>query len=67
MEKPTKEQIAQITKEYNEKRKNYDFPTTSCAESGIESMFNIYPELLEYEGDELIYKLACVNYHLAFD
>lgn len=67
MEKPTKEQIAQITKEYNEKRHSFNFPTTSCAETGIESMYNIYPDLANYSGEELIEKIAIINYHLAFD
>lgn len=63
----TREEIAQITKEYNEKRKNFNFPTTSCSESGIESMYNLYPDLADYSGDALIEKLAIINYHIAFD
>jgi len=63
----TSEELKQLTSKYNSDRKNYNFPTTPCSEESIKSMFDNWPELNNYTGEELIYKLACINYHLAFD
>lgn len=63
----TKETISQITKEYNEKRNQFSFPTVEYSEESMESLLTEWPELLKYRGETLIYKIAVIIYHLAYD
>jgi len=67
MQNLTKEFISQITKEYNEKRNRFSFPTVECSEEGMESLLTEWPELLKYRGETLIYKIAAIIYHITFD
>jgi len=65
----TQEEISALTKDYNEKRKSFSFHTVAASESGIKSILANWPELEQYKDDKetLIYKIACILHHLAFD
>lgn len=59
--------IKELTEEYNKVRETFNFPTVSASESGIESLFKVFPELNEYEGNELIKQIAWRIYLISFN
>lgn len=63
----SKEQILELTNEYNEKRKLFSFPTVSASESGIKSILKLYPELEEMDRTDMIRSIAQIIYNLAFN
>lgn len=66
MKQFTPEEIAKITKEYNDKRHQFNFPTVSAAESGVRDIINLNPEIAEMGREEMIHAIAYRIYHLAF-
>ena len=63
----TDEQITQLTKDYNEKRKSFDFPTVAASESGIRDILKIYPAWEKLEWDTLLVAIGTYISELAFD
>lgn len=63
----TKEEISGLTKDYNNVRTYFPFPTVSASESGIESILKLYPEIESMERSEQIRSIANVIYNLAFN
>lgn len=66
MKQFTPEEIAEITKEYNDKRHQFNFPTVSAAESGVRDIINLNPEIAEMSREEMIHAIAYRIYYLAF-
>ena len=58
--------VKEITEKYNKARKNFKFPTTGATESGIQSILDMYPELLNEPEEAMLEKIGVIIYELAF-
>lgn len=58
--------ITEITEKYNKERKNFNFPTISASESGIQDILKLNPEFYNLSEDAMIKHIAWEIYLLAF-
>lgn len=63
----TKEEISGLTKDYNNIRTYFTFPTVNASESGIESILKLYPEIENMERSEQVLSIAKIIYNLSFN